>query len=236
MFFTNFRNPKPTSLFICDHAILVSPVCLVKQHAKHLSDEQIIVPYGAYLFWAKCTLHRESLEEEERKRKWEQSAESAAKLFSTAAVEGANLWRSAGSIQSMESFPFGIREEGAESCKNIPDKFRESHSKSSAAHPKIALWSNISTRHSHNLAGMYLHFTVESTPNFFWIDQALLCKVGAGAKLATAAAAESLLCSHYARGSYIVALRCCCICLFVPSVVRLSQCVAWHAPCLSQSA
>ena len=41
-------------------------------------------------------------------------------------------------------------------CKNILDKFRESLSKSSAAHPKNALWRNFSASHSINLAGMCL--------------------------------------------------------------------------------
>ena len=45
-------------------------------------------------------------------------------------------------------------------CKNIPAKFRESLSKCSAAHPKIALSHNISVRHSRNLAGMFLHYSV----------------------------------------------------------------------------
>ena len=48
----------------------------------------------------------------------------------------------------------------AELCKNIPTKFRESLSKCSAAHPKIALWHNISASYSPNLAGMFLHYSV----------------------------------------------------------------------------
>ena len=45
----------------------------------------------------------------------------------------------------------------AELCKNIPAKFLESLSNSSATHPKITLWSNISDSHSQNLAGIFLH-------------------------------------------------------------------------------
>ena len=45
--------------------------------------------------------------------------------------------------------------------KNIPPKFRDSLSKCSAARPKIALWRNISDNHSPNLAGMFLHFSVD---------------------------------------------------------------------------
>ena len=48
-----------------------------------------------------------------------------------------------------------------ESCKNTPAKFRKSLSTCSAASPKIALWRNISTRHSPNLAGMFLHNSVQ---------------------------------------------------------------------------
>ena len=48
--------------------------------------------------------------------------------------------------------------------KNIPTKFRESPSKFSAVHPKIALWRNISTSHSRNLAGMFLHISVHNNP------------------------------------------------------------------------
>ena len=40
-------------------------------------------------------------------------------------------------------------------CKNIPAKFRESPSKCSAAHPRNALWRNISASHSPNLARMF---------------------------------------------------------------------------------
>ena len=48
-----------------------------------------------------------------------------------------------------------------ELCKNTPAKFRKSLSTCSAASPKIALWRNISTRHSPNLAGMFLHNSVQ---------------------------------------------------------------------------
>ena len=47
-----------------------------------------------------------------------------------------------------------------ELCKNIPAKFRESPSKYSAAHPKNALWRNISAIHSRNLEGIILHYSV----------------------------------------------------------------------------
>ena len=50
-------------------------------------------------------------------------------------------------------------------CKNIPAKFCESLSKCSAAHPKIALWSNISACHSQNPSGMFLQYSVFS---IFW--------------------------------------------------------------------
>ena len=39
-------------------------------------------------------------------------------------------------------------------------KFRDSSSKCSAAHPKTALWRNISASHSQNLTGMFLHNSV----------------------------------------------------------------------------
>ena len=47
-----------------------------------------------------------------------------------------------------------------ELCNNIPAKFRESPSKSSAFHPKTALWHNILASHTQNLAGMFLHDSV----------------------------------------------------------------------------
>ena len=48
-----------------------------------------------------------------------------------------------------------------ELCKNITAKFRESPSNYSAAHPKNALWRNISASHSRDLAGMFLHDSVD---------------------------------------------------------------------------
>ena len=58
-------------------------------------------------------------------------------------------------------------------CKDIPINFQKSLSKCSTAHPKIALWSNISS--SRNLDGMFLHYSVhpryspshEGLPSFF---------------------------------------------------------------------
>ena len=53
-------------------------------------------------------------------------------------------------------------------CWNIAAKFRpfrESLSKYSAAHPKKALWHNISASHSRNLAGMFLHYSLHSLKN-----------------------------------------------------------------------
>ena len=43
----------------------------------------------------------------------------------------------------------------------MPAKFRESLAKYSAAHPKIALWRNISASHYQNLAAMFLHYSVQ---------------------------------------------------------------------------
>ena len=50
-----------------------------------------------------------------------------------------------------------------QSCvKKNPAKFRESTSKCSTAHLKIAQWLNISASHSQNLAGMFLHCSVHT--------------------------------------------------------------------------
>ena len=48
--------------------------------------------------------------------------------------------------------------------KNIPVEFQESLSKCSAAHPKYALWRNISASQSRNLARMFFHYSVQSFP------------------------------------------------------------------------
>ena len=47
----------------------------------------------------------------------------------------------------------------AQTCKNIPAKFREPPSKCSAAHPENALWQNISASHSQNLAWQAFFYT-----------------------------------------------------------------------------
>ena len=51
-----------------------------------------------------------------------------------------------------------------ELCKNIPAKFRELLSKCSAAHPIIALGRDISASHSQDLAGMFLHYSADTSP------------------------------------------------------------------------
>ena len=48
-----------------------------------------------------------------------------------------------------------------EFCKNIPAKFGESPSKCYDVQPKIALWHNISESNSQNMAGMFLHYSVQ---------------------------------------------------------------------------
>ena len=54
-----------------------------------------------------------------------------------------------------------------ELCKNIPAMLRESPSKSYAAHPKNALWRNISASHSQTLAGLFLTLLCRFWQNSF---------------------------------------------------------------------
>ena len=59
-------------------------------------------------------------------------------------------------------------------CKNIYVKLGESSSKCSAVHPKNALWSNISARHSQNLAAMLLHYSVNVLGCYHTAEQRFL--------------------------------------------------------------
>ena len=61
-------------------------------------------------------------------------------------------------------------------CKNIPAKFRESPSICSAAHPKIALWQNISAGHSWNLPGIFLHSSVDASRSSLFLLGACRCR------------------------------------------------------------
>ena len=70
-------------------------------------------------------------------------------------------------------------------CKNFPAKFRESHTKCSAAHPRSAQWRNISASHSPNLAGLFLHYSVQG-----WAKEWALGCVNPASRLPLAAGGE----------------------------------------------
>ena len=61
-----------------------------------------------------------------------------------------------------------LRRQSTGLCKDIAAKFRESPLKRSAAHPKIAQWQNISAIHSWNMAGMFLHDSVQRLGMVGW--------------------------------------------------------------------
>ena len=65
-------------------------------------------------------------------------------------------------LDAFQSLLTSCRGYPAELCESILTKFRESSSKCSAVHPKIALWHTISDSHSQNLTGMSLHYSVHA--------------------------------------------------------------------------